>query len=118
MLATARELGIAVSAYSPLARGAALKPQAIPDIATRLGRPASEVVLRWILQQGVVAIPMTTKRDNLLSNISALELRTLRRRHGRHLRHRHPAGPHHQPELDGRPLGALRRHPGEGRDDG
>jgi diketogulonate reductase-like aldo/keto reductase len=72
VLAAARELNIAVSAYSPLARGAALKPQAIAAIAARLGRPASEVVLRWILQQGVIAIPMTTKRDNLLSNINAL----------------------------------------------
>ena len=45
----------------------------MPHIAKRLGRPASEVVLRWILQQGVVAIPMTTKRDNLISNINALD---------------------------------------------
>jgi 2,5-diketo-D-gluconate reductase B len=73
VLATARELGIAVSAYSPLARGAALKPAAIAAVSSRLGRPASEVVLRWILQQGVVAIPMTTKRDNLASNIRALD---------------------------------------------
>ncbi len=73
ILATARELGIAVSAYSPLARGAALKSQAIAAIALRLGRPASEVVLRWILQQGVVAIPMTTRRENMQSNIRALD---------------------------------------------
>jgi len=73
ILAAAREVGIAVSAYSPLARGAALKPQPISAIAHRLGRPPSEVVLRWILQQGVVAIPMTTKRENMLSNIRALD---------------------------------------------
>ena len=30
------------------------------------------MVLRWILQQGVAAIPMTTKRENMLSNIAAL----------------------------------------------
>jgi 2,5-diketo-D-gluconate reductase B len=73
ILTTARELGIAVSAYSPLARGAALKPPPIAAIARRLGRPPSEVALRWILQQGVVAIPMTTKRENMLSNIRALD---------------------------------------------
>ena len=72
ILATARELGITVSAYSPLARGAALKPAPITAIAARLGRPPSEVVLRWILQQGVVAIPMTTKPANARSNINAL----------------------------------------------
>lgn len=72
VLATARELGMAVSAYSPLARGKALAPKVIQDIANRLGRPPAEVVLRWIIQQGVVAIPMTTKRHNLLSNLRAL----------------------------------------------
>lgn len=72
VLATARELGIALSAYSPLARGAALKPEVICSIAARIGRPPSEVVLRWILQQGVIAIPMTTRRENALSNMQAL----------------------------------------------
>jgi diketogulonate reductase-like aldo/keto reductase len=72
VLAAARNLGIAVSAYSPLARGKALQPQVIQDIAARLQRPPSEIVLRWIIQQGVIAIPMTTKRDNALSNLRAL----------------------------------------------
>lgn len=73
VLATARELGIALSAYSPLARGAALKPPMISAIAARIGRKPSEVVLRWIMQQGVVAIPMTTRRENAMSNLSALD---------------------------------------------
>lgn len=73
VLATARELGIALSAYSPIARGAALKPNAITAVASRIGRPASEVVLRWILQQGVVAIPMTTRRENAQSNLKVLD---------------------------------------------
>jgi 2,5-diketo-D-gluconate reductase B len=30
------------------------------------------VVLRWIVQQGVAAIPMTTKRENAISNLNAL----------------------------------------------
>ena len=74
VLTTAREQGMVLSAYSPLARGAALKPTAITAIASRLGRPPSEVVLRWIMQQGVVAIPMTTKRENARSNLAALTL--------------------------------------------
>jgi 2,5-diketo-D-gluconate reductase B len=71
LLAAAKELGIVLSAYSPLARGAALKPQAVAHVAHRLGRPPSEVALRWIIQQGVAAIPMTTKRGNALSNLNA-----------------------------------------------
>lgn len=73
LLAAANDLGIVVSAYSPLCRGAALKPEVIQNVARRIGRPPSEVVLRWIIQQGVAAIPMTTNRDNALSNLNALK---------------------------------------------
>jgi 2,5-diketo-D-gluconate reductase B len=73
LLAAAQKQGVSVSAYSPLARGAAMKPDVIQVIAKRLGRPPSEIVLRWILQQGVIAIPMTTKKENAQSNLRALE---------------------------------------------
>ncbi len=71
--ATAEKLGMCLSAYSPLARGEVMKHPIIAAIAARLGRPASEVALRWIVQQGVVAIPMTTKRENAASNLRALD---------------------------------------------
>lgn len=75
VLDTARELGIAISAFSPLARGRAMQADAVQAIAQRLGKLASEIVLAWILQQGVIAIPMTTKRENALSNLNAMDLR-------------------------------------------
>jgi 2,5-diketo-D-gluconate reductase B len=73
IVAAGKELGIAISAYSPLKRGEALKPPEIQSIAQRLNRPPSEIVLRWIMQQGVIAIPMTTKRVNAQSNLRALD---------------------------------------------
>jgi 2,5-diketo-D-gluconate reductase B len=72
LLATAKQLGIALSAYSPLARGKAMQPAVIQDIAKKRGKAASAVVLRWIMQQGVIAIPMTTKRENAEANLQAL----------------------------------------------
>lgn len=72
MLRQAKELGMVLEAYSPLARGAAMKPQVIQSIARTHNKLPSEIVLRWIIQQGVVAIPMTTKRENLASNLRAL----------------------------------------------
>jgi 2,5-diketo-D-gluconate reductase B len=73
LLAEAKKLGVVLSAYMPLGRGAAMKPEAIQAIAKRLGRPPSEVVLRWIIQQDVVAMPMTTKRENAVSNLAVLD---------------------------------------------
>ena len=67
--AEAEKLGIVLSAYSPLGRGAVLKDPTVIEIAKRLGRPPSEIALRWIVQQGVVALPMTTKKANARSNM-------------------------------------------------
>jgi 2,5-diketo-D-gluconate reductase B len=72
LLAAAQRLNITLSAYSPIARGAALQPKTIQDIAAKYARPPSEIVLRWITQQGVCAIPMTTKRANAESNLRSL----------------------------------------------
>lgn len=73
ILKAATELGIVLEAYSPIARGAALKPGVLLEIAKRCDRPPSEIVLRWITQQGVVAIPMTTKKENASSNLRSLD---------------------------------------------
>ena len=72
--AEADRLGMALMAYCPLGRGEVMKNPTIQAIALRLGRPASEVALAWILQQDVIAIPMTTKRENAQSNLRALDL--------------------------------------------
>ncbi len=75
VLAAARALKIDVTAYSPIARGAALKLPVIERIAVVHGRPASEIVLRWIVQQGVVAIPKTSRKESAISNLNALSFR-------------------------------------------
>lgn len=69
----AEKLGIVLSAYSPLGRGAVLKEPAVVEVSKRLGRPPSEVALRWIIQQGVVAVPMTTKKENAKSNMRVFD---------------------------------------------
>lgn len=73
LLAAATALAITVTAYSPLVRGKAMMHETIQAIAARLQRPPSEVVLRWIVQQGVAAIPMTRRRENCRSNLNALQ---------------------------------------------
>ncbi|MGQ0484299.1 MAG: aldo/keto reductase [Hyphomicrobiales bacterium] len=72
VMAQAQKLGMTLSAYCPLGRGMVLKEPVILDISRKHGRPPSEIGLRWIVQQGVAAIPMTTKRDNAASNFRAL----------------------------------------------
>ncbi len=70
--AAADALAIPLTAYCPLARGAALSHPAVVEIARRLGQAPSAIVLAWIRQQGVVAVPMTTKRANAEANFRSL----------------------------------------------
>jgi diketogulonate reductase-like aldo/keto reductase len=62
--------GMAMTAYSPLGRSALLADTTIKAIAEGHGRSVSQVVLRWHMQQpGIVAIPRSTKRQNIVSNL-------------------------------------------------
>ncbi len=72
--AAADGLNIPLTAYCPLARGAALSDPTVAAIARRLGEPPSAVVLAWIRQMGVIAVPMTTKRANAEANFRSLSV--------------------------------------------
>ncbi|WP_421696047.1 aldo/keto reductase [Aestuariivirga sp.] len=74
LLAAAGDTGMILTAYCPLARGKAMQTEVVKEIAARHGRPPSEIVLRWITQQGVAAIPMTRKRENAVSNLNSLSI--------------------------------------------
>lgn len=62
-------LGVVTTAWAPLARGGVLSHPVIKGIAGRYGVPASAVVLRWLVQLGVVAIPKSSDPRRLRSNL-------------------------------------------------
>jgi diketogulonate reductase-like aldo/keto reductase len=66
--------GMAMTAYSPLGRSALLADTSIKAIADAHDRSVPQVVLRWHMQQpGVVAIPRSTKRQNIANNIDIFD---------------------------------------------
>ena len=62
------ELGIVTQGWSPLARGRVLADPVVAEIATRLGRTPSQVVLRWHVQRGDVVFPKSTHRERMAEN--------------------------------------------------
>ncbi len=54
--------GIVTEAWAPLVQGRALTDPVVGDIAARLGRSASQVVLRWHIQRGDVVSPRRCRR--------------------------------------------------------
>lgn len=74
VLAQAREHDLLVTAYSPLAQGAALTDPVLREIAEAHGKNAGQVVLRWLLDQpNVAAIPKASSHEHRASNIEVFD---------------------------------------------
>jgi len=69
--AFAREHGIHVTAYMPLAYGKVLSDPVILAIAERLAATPAQVTLAWLLDKGYAVIPSSTRRANLESNLAS-----------------------------------------------
>lgn len=69
--------GIVVEAFSPFGRGMLTKEimdnQILKSIAEKYGKTVAQVVLRWLTQQGIVAIPRSNKIEKLRQNISVFD---------------------------------------------
>jgi 2,5-diketo-D-gluconate reductase B len=74
VLAGTRAAGMALIAFSPLARGRVPRDPRLGAIGERLGRSAAQVALRWLLQQdGVIAIPRSSREAHAEANLEALD---------------------------------------------
>jgi diketogulonate reductase-like aldo/keto reductase len=73
--AACRAAGMAMVSYCPLHRGGdLLSEKAVLDAAKAHGRTPGQIVLRWHVQQeGVVAIPRTTKKARLKENLDIFD---------------------------------------------
>jgi diketogulonate reductase-like aldo/keto reductase len=60
--------GVVVEAYSPLAKGLGLAHPAVAGAAARLGRTPAQVLLRWGLEQGLVVLPKSIRRERIAEN--------------------------------------------------
>jgi 2,5-diketo-D-gluconate reductase A len=67
--------GVVLEGYSAL-RGGTLTDPTITGVAERLGRTPAQVIVRWHLQHGFVAIPKSSKPDRIAANadVSGFEL--------------------------------------------
>jgi 2,5-diketo-D-gluconate reductase B len=64
---------MAVVAYSPVAKGRIKNDRALLRIGDRYRKTAAQVCLRWLVQQGVAAIPRTSKLERLSENIEIFD---------------------------------------------
>jgi 2,5-diketo-D-gluconate reductase B len=74
LLAAVRKLGLAITAYCPIALGKVAKDQALIGIGKKYGKSAVQVTLRWLIQQDdVIAIPRSSKPERLKENLDIFD---------------------------------------------
>ena len=74
LLRLAHEHDLVLTAYSPLARGEAVKNETLRRIGLDHGKSAAQVTLRWLVQQArVAAIPRASGRQHRLENFDVFD---------------------------------------------
>lgn len=68
-----RSHGITTEAWSPLGQGRALEDPHLGQIAQEHGRSIAQIVLRWHLQLGNVAIPKSSNPERIRQNIEVFD---------------------------------------------
>jgi 2,5-diketo-D-gluconate reductase A len=65
--------GIVTESWSPLAKGDLLAEPVLADIGRQYGKSPAQVVLRWHVQQGLIAIPKASHVDRLRANLDVFD---------------------------------------------
>ncbi len=73
VVAATRSHGLAVTAYSPIARGRAADDKTLRLIGLHHRKTAGQVSLRFLIQEGAIVIPRTSKRERLEENMAIFD---------------------------------------------
>jgi 2,5-diketo-D-gluconate reductase A len=68
-----RDRGLAVEAWSPIARGKILDDPTVADISRRVGKTVAQVTLRWHIQRGDIVFPKSVSRERIVENIDIFD---------------------------------------------
>jgi diketogulonate reductase-like aldo/keto reductase len=73
VIAACRARGIAIVAYSPIARGDVKNHAVLARIGKMHGKTAAQVSLRFLVQQGIAVIPRTSRIERLSENLAIFD---------------------------------------------
>ncbi|KQV55174.1 MULTISPECIES: aldo/keto reductase [unclassified Caulobacter] len=73
LIAKAHALGTSITAWSPLAQGKVAQDPTLIEIGRAHGKTPGQVTLRWLVQQGVIAIPRTSNPARIAENFDILD---------------------------------------------
>ena len=73
VIAACRRHGMAVVAYSPIARGGVQRDKVLTRIAAAHGKTVVQISLRFLVQRGIVVIPRTSRVERLKENLAIFD---------------------------------------------
>jgi 2,5-diketo-D-gluconate reductase B len=73
VVAASRRYGLSVTAYSPIARGRAATDNELRRIGMHHRKSAGQVSLRFLLQEGAIVIPRTSRIERLAENLAVFD---------------------------------------------
>lgn len=73
LIQTHAQLGIATQSWSPLGQGKALSDPVIAAIAARHGRSPAQIIIRWHLDNGLIAIPKSVTPRRIAENFAVFD---------------------------------------------
>jgi 2,5-diketo-D-gluconate reductase A len=73
LFAAAHAAGTSITAWSPLAQGKVAEDPVLIAIGEAHGKTPGQVTLRWLIQQGVIAIPRTKTPARIAENFDVLD---------------------------------------------
>ncbi|WP_102349775.1 aldo/keto reductase [Bacillus sp. Marseille-P3661] len=75
VLSFCKENSIQTEAWGPLMRGKILDHPIIVELAEKYSKTPAQIVLRWDLEQGVVTIPKSVKRERIQENANIFDFK-------------------------------------------
>src|SRR3989475_1488266 len=73
VIAACRQHGMAIVAYSPVARGGVNRDKVLARVGKAHGKTAAQVSLRFLVQQGIAVIPRTSRLERLSENLAIFD---------------------------------------------
>jgi len=65
--------GLALIAYTPIARGNVKNDEVLAKIGRKYGKTPAQICLRWLVQQNAIPIPRTSKIERLSENLDVFD---------------------------------------------
>jgi diketogulonate reductase-like aldo/keto reductase len=67
--------GVQVEAWAPFAEGKnnIFQNEVLLSIAAKHQRSVAQVILRWLVQRGIIALAKSTRKDRMIENISVFD---------------------------------------------